>query len=52
MKNQKNPEITKTQAASQCGAEHTDCPHTWKGVCDREAGHDGSHHCNQCQSMF
>lgn len=52
MKIQKDPETTKTQAASQCGVEHIDCPNTIKGICDREAGHDGSHHCNRCNSVF
>lgn len=39
-------------AASECGATHSDCPNTWKGTCDREAGHDGSHHCSQCNGVF
>lgn len=39
-------------AASECGMPHGDCPNTWKGTCDREAGHDGSHHCDKCQSAF
>jgi hypothetical protein len=52
MKTQKDPETAKTQAASECGATHSDCANTWKGTCDREAGHDGSHHCNRCQSVF
>ena len=38
--------------ASECGATHDDCPNTWKGTCDREAGHSGSHHCDRCQSVF
>lgn len=52
MKTWKDAETAKTQAASECGAEHTDCPYTPKGHCDREASHDGSHHCNKCQSVF
>ena len=39
-------------ASSECGATHGDCPNTWQGTCDREAGHDGSHHCNRCNSAF
>jgi len=35
-----------------CGVEHTDCPNTWKGTCDRSASHDGSHHCSSCNSLF
>jgi hypothetical protein len=35
-----------------CGAVHDDCPHTWKGTCDRDAPHDGSHHCSSCNSSF
>lgn len=35
-----------------CGAPHGDCPNTWKGSCDREAGHEGSHHCDGCHSAF
>jgi hypothetical protein len=49
---QKDSETAKTQAASECGATHGDCPNTWKGTCDREAGHDGSHHCSRCNSVF
>jgi hypothetical protein len=52
MKTQKDSETAKTQAASECGATHGDCPNTWKGTCDREAGHDGSHHCSSCNSVF
>lgn len=40
------------QGASECGAQHGDCPNSWKGSCDREAGHDGSHHCDRCNSSF
>ncbi|HEX6904828.1 MAG TPA: hypothetical protein VF789_34290 [Thermoanaerobaculia bacterium] len=39
-------------AASECGVTHSDCPNTWKGTCDREAGHSGSHHCDKCMSYF
>lgn len=39
-------------AAAECGALHSDCPNSWKGSCDREAGHDGSHHCDKCNSAF
>jgi hypothetical protein len=39
-------------SASECGAEHGDCPNAWKGSCDREAGHDGSHHCDRCNGAF
>lgn len=39
-------------AASECGAPHGDCPNTWKGTCNREAGHDGSHFCDKCLSPF
>ncbi len=35
-----------------CGAQHGDCPQAWKGSCDREAGHDGSHHCSACNSLY
>lgn len=52
MKTQKDSEATKTKAAAECGATHMDCPNTWKGTCDREAGHDGSHHCSSCNSVF
>lgn len=38
--------------ASECGMPHGDCPNTWKGSCDREAGHSGSHHCDKCNSAF
>jgi hypothetical protein len=38
--------------ASECGATHGDCPNTWQGTCDREAGHDGSHHCSRCNAAF
>lgn len=40
------------QAASECGATHDDCPNTWKGTCDSEAGHSGSHHCDKCHGAF
>lgn len=36
----------------ECGATHNDCPNTWKGTCDRSAGHSDSHHCNRCNSVF
>ena len=39
-------------ASSECGAIHGDCPNAWKGSCDHEAGHSGSHHCDKCQSYF
>jgi hypothetical protein len=38
--------------SSECGAIHDDCPNTFKGTCDREAGHSGSHSCNRCRSVF
>lgn len=37
---------------SECGALHDNCPNTWKGSCDREAGHSGSHSCSACRSAF
>lgn len=55
MKNTKGrtrPERVGPFAASECGASHGDCPNTWKGSCDREAGHSGSHHCDKCNSYF
>ncbi|QQR75903.1 MAG: hypothetical protein IPJ17_10160 [Holophagales bacterium] len=36
----------------ECGMTHGDCISTWKGCCDREAGHGGSHHCSSCNSTF
>jgi hypothetical protein len=52
-KNQSRGEVKFTPCgASECGATHSDCANTWKGSCDREAGHEGSHHCNRCQSVF
>lgn len=35
-----------------CGVSHDGCPNTWKGSCDREPGHSGSHHCGSCNSLF
>ncbi len=35
-----------------CGVTHEACPNSWKGSCDREAGHSGSHHCGSCNSAF
>lgn len=40
------------QGAGACGAAHGDCPNAWKGSCDRESGHDGSHHCSSCNGSF
>lgn len=37
---------------SACGATHDNCPNAWKGTCDRDGGHDGSHHCSSCNSIF
>lgn len=51
-KGRKGTEPAVIHAASECGAQHSDCPNTWKGTCDREAGHGGSHHCSQCNSVF
>jgi hypothetical protein len=48
----KEPAKTAPQGASECGAVHGGCSGTWQGTCDREAGHDGSHHCNRCNMMF
>lgn len=39
-------------ANSECGVSHGDCPNTWKGSCNREAGHSGSHFCDKCLSPF
>lgn len=39
-------------AASECGVTHSDCINTWKGTCDREADHSGSHHCSSCGMTF
>ena len=36
----------------ECGMTHGDCISTWKGCCDRDAGHSGSHHCSSCNSTF
>jgi hypothetical protein len=38
--------------SSECGAQHTECPNTWKGTCKLEVGHPGSHLCSQCNSMY
>lgn len=38
--------------SSDCGSTHVNCPNAWKGTCDREAGHAGSHHCSSCNSTF
>ena len=32
-------------ARTSCGAQHGDCPSSWKGTCDLSASHDGSRHC-------
>lgn len=37
---------------ADCGANHGDCISSWKGSCDRAAGHDGSHHCSSCGMSF
>ena len=45
-------EVARVHSAEECGAIHSDCPNTWKGTCDRPAGHDGSHQCGTCHSAF
>ncbi len=50
-KTQNEKEEPKT-AETSCGAQHDDCPSSWKGTCDRSASHDGSHHCSACNSAF
>lgn len=45
-------QVKHAEKASDCGATHGDCPNTWKGTCNREAGHDGSHHCSSCNMAF
>lgn len=35
-----------------CGIQHDDCPNSWKGSCDRDPGHSGSHHCGACNMLF
>lgn len=42
---------TVENSAAECGAQHMDCPDSWKGSCDRPAGHEGSHHCDRCNSL-
>ncbi len=46
------PETEKPKSYNECGANHGDCPNSWKGSCDRPTGHDGSHHCGSCNSLF
>ena len=45
-------EVQPPQMDQACGATHNDCPNTWKGTCERPAGHEGSHLCSSCKSMF
>jgi hypothetical protein len=53
MKPDKTPEKgQKDFHNTECGASHSDCPNSWAGSCDREAGHDGSHHCDRCNAAF
>lgn len=49
---QNPPKEAQPQYGSECGQTHSDCPNSWQGSCDREAGHDGSHHCSRCNSAF
>jgi hypothetical protein len=51
-KTEKQPVEKPVKYSAECGATHNDCPNTWKGTCDRAAGHDGSHHCSSCNSVF
>ncbi|HEX4952794.1 MAG TPA: hypothetical protein VF017_05295 [Thermoanaerobaculia bacterium] len=46
------PDSQDPEDQGECGATHGDCPNSWKGSCDRSAGHDGSHHCGSCNSSF
>ncbi len=48
----KEPKETHPGYGSECGQQHGDCPNSWQGSCDREAGHDGSHHCSRCNAAF
>lgn len=48
----KKEQVRHAEKSSGCGATHGDCPNPWKGTCDREAGHDGSHHCGSCNMAF
>lgn len=53
MNEQKAPqEKQPPKSASACGATHNDCANTFKGTCEREAGHEGSHFCSSCKSYF
>lgn len=52
MNDQKQTKEKVEHSASECGAQHEGCPSSWKGTCDRPAGHDGSHHCDRCHSSF
>lgn len=56
MKNNKDEKPANEKAgfhpASECGVVHSDCINTWKGTCDREADHSGSHHCSSCGMTF
>jgi len=49
---EKPPANEQAKYEAECGATHDDCPNSWKGTCDRSAGHDGSHHCSKCNSSF
>lgn len=49
---QEKPAEEQPKYGSVCGQTHDDCPNSWKGSCDREAGHDSSHHCSSCNSVF
>ena len=49
----REPEARVSECKSgECGIVHGDCCNSWKGTCDREAGHGGSHHCSSCNSAF
>lgn len=52
MPSDEKKETVRIAKSSECGATHSDCPNSWQGSCDREAGHDGSHHCDKCNSLF
>lgn len=52
MPSDKKKETARIAKSSECGATHSDCPNSWQGCCDREVGHDGSHHCDKCNSLF
>ena len=54
MKDDKASKLDKVEVckASECGVTHGDCINSWKGTCDREDGHSGSHHCSSCGMVF